>query len=81
MPTRFKAVQPTRQWVHPLLRFIWSELETRKIPQADFARTMGINSRTLRRWRDGEATPPLEFIEAALGHLGYRISITKMLGE
>jgi hypothetical protein len=79
--TRYKRQKPAVREAHPIVKLIWDELEVRKISHTDFALKVGINPRSLRRWRDGDSFPPFDILEAALQELGYRISITKELSR
>jgi hypothetical protein len=79
--TRYKRQKPAVCEAHPVIKLIWDELESRKISHTDFAARVGINPRSLRRWRDGDSFPPFDILDTVLRELGYCISITKELSK
>lgn len=64
------------KFVHPLVRWIWVEMNHQCASQEDVAERAGISSSAMRKWRRGASSPKLNDIEAVINALGYKIKVT-----
>lgn len=61
--------------VHPIVKFIWEEMQAQQVSQLAIQDCTGINVKTFTAWFRGEWSPKLIDIEAMLNALGYEITI------
>lgn len=61
--------------VHPMIRWIWAEINRQKCSQEDVAQRSGVSASAMRKWRRGDRSPKLNDIEAVVNALGSRIRI------
>jgi len=61
--------------VHPLVRWMWREMNRQRASQEDVAVRSGIASSTMRKWRQGVNSPKLADIEAVINTLGGKIIV------
>lgn len=61
--------------VHPIVRWIWHEMNRQRASQEDVAKRAGISSSAMRKWRQGINSPKLSDIEAVVNVLGSEIVV------
>lgn len=61
--------------VHPVVHWIWKEMNRQRASQEDVADRSGVSSSGMRKWRKGVNSPKLIDIEAVVQSLGGRIVI------
>lgn len=61
--------------VHPIVRWIWREMNRQRASQEDVAKRAGISSSAMRKWRQGINSPKLSDIEAVVNVLGSEITV------
>lgn len=61
--------------IHPIVRWIWTQINHQHASQEDVATRAGINSSTLRKWRDGVRSPRIMELEAVVNVLGYKLKV------
>ncbi len=61
--------------VHPMIRWIWSEMNRQCASQEDVAKRAGVSSSAMRKWRNGVRSPRLVEIEAVVNALGGTLKI------
>lgn len=61
--------------VHPIIRWIWVEMNRQRASQEDVAKRAGVSSSAMRKWRTGDRSPRLYEIEAVVNALGGRLRI------
>lgn len=71
-----RAKEPAKgKAVHPLVRWIWRQMNHQKASQEDVAERSGVASSTMRKWRQGINSPKLSDIEAVVNALGGKIIV------
>jgi transcriptional regulator with XRE-family HTH domain len=63
--------------VHPLVYWIWSEMNKQRASQEDVATRSGVASSTMRKWRVGVRSPRIMELEAVINALGYQLAVRK----
>jgi transcriptional regulator with XRE-family HTH domain len=61
--------------VHPIVRWMWQQMNHQRASQEDVAERSGVASSTMRKWRQGVNSPKLTDIEAVINVLGGKISV------
>ena len=61
--------------VHPIIRWIWVEMNRQCASQEDVAKRAGVSSSAMRKWRAGDRSPKLFEIEAVVNALGGTLRI------
>ena len=61
--------------VHPIVRWIWRQMNQQRASQEDVAERSGVASSTMRKWRQGINSPKLADIEAVINVLGGKLII------
>ena len=61
--------------VHPIVRWIWRQMNQQRASQEDVAERSGVASSTMRKWRQGINSPKLKDIEAVVNTLGGKIIV------
>lgn len=61
--------------VHPVVRWIWKQMNHQRASQEDVAIRSGVSSSAMRKWRQGINSPKLSDIEAVVNVLGGKIVI------
>lgn len=61
--------------IHPIVRWIWEQINSQRASQEDVAERAGVNSSTLRKWRDGVRSPRVVELEAVVNVLGYKLKV------
>lgn len=61
--------------VHPLVRWIWKEMNRQRASQEDVAKRSGVSSSAMRKWRLGVRSPRVVELEAVVNVLGGKIKI------
>lgn len=56
--------------IHPIIRWIWVEMNRQCASQEDVAKRAGVSSSAMRKWRKGDRSPKLFEIEAVVNALG-----------
>lgn len=62
--------------VHPLVRWIWKEMNRQRVSQEDVAKRSGVSSSAMRKWRTGVRSPKVVDLEAVINVLGGKIKVT-----
>lgn len=62
---------------HHVLRFLYDRAFIERITLADLSERSGVNKNTLRHWRY-KSTPNLRDMDAALGAVGYELTVRKI---
>lgn len=62
--------------VHPLVRWIWKEMNRQRVSQEDVAARSGVSSSAMRKWRKGTRSPKVADIEAVINVLGGKIKVS-----
>lgn len=77
VPPKREALKPPAndRGVHPIVRWIWLEMNHQHASQEDVAERAGVSSSAMRKWRQGINSPKLVDIEAVVNALGYSIQI------
>ena len=60
---------------HPIVKFVWDEMNKQQVSQEVVAARAGIASSTLRKYKYADRAVTLGLIEAALNVLGYDLAI------
>jgi transcriptional regulator with XRE-family HTH domain len=60
---------------HPIVKFLWDEMNAQQVSQEIVAARAGIASSTLRKYKYADRAVTLGLIEAALNVLGYDLVI------
>lgn len=70
-----KQLLPPRRGkgIHPLVFFIWDQMNKEEWSQEDLAKKSGVSSSAMRKWRLGTRSPRVIEIDAVLGALGYKL--------
>lgn len=71
---RSKQPSPDKA-VHPVIRWIWREMNRQRASQDDVAKRAGVSSSAMRKWRDGVRKPNLPDVEAVVNSLGGKLCI------
>lgn len=72
-----KVKEPTaRNGVHPVVRWVWQQINLQKISQEEVAARAGVGASTMRKWRLGTSAPKFRDIEAVVNVLGGKLTIT-----
>lgn len=61
----------------PMVRFLFEEIDRKKIQLSDLGKMAGIEGATLSAWRT-KTTPNVANLEAALNALGYTLDVKKL---
>lgn len=61
--------------VHPIVVWIWKEMNRQCVSQEDVAKRSGVSSSAMRKWRKGVRSPRLMELEAVVNVLGGKIKI------
>lgn len=74
---RPKKTKPpaTNMAVHPIVKFAWEEMSSKKLTQEFVAEKAGIGPSTLRNWWQGRRSPKLQDVESVLSVLGLEITV------
>lgn len=72
-----QKVPPKGMAIHPLVRWIWLEINRQRASQEDVAARSGVASSTMRKWRTGVRSPRVLELEAVINTLGYKLTIRK----
>lgn len=73
--TRYQHQKCAVDFAHPFVDLIWFEINKRKLSHTDIAKAAGVDARSMRRWRDGDALPSLEALECVLSVLGFELIV------
>ena len=65
---------------HRVLRFLYEAAFKQQLTMADLSERSGINQNTLRHWRY-KSTPNIRDIDAALGAVGYEITVRRIKND
>lgn len=76
MKAYHKQKMPTHEAAHPIVRWIWDQINFQRISQQDVAERAGISSSALRKWRNGKGSPRLSELEAVLSTLGFALVVS-----
>jgi transcriptional regulator with XRE-family HTH domain len=71
---RFQQTKQPEPGAHPLIHFLWKEMNAQRVSQEDVAERSGVSSGAMRKWRRGSRSPNLCDVEACLNVLGYEIT-------
>ena len=63
---------------HPLVVFMWREIERRKVTLTSVSDASGIERASIHKWKTSPKGPYLVQLEAVLNALGYKITVEKM---
>lgn len=63
--------------IHPLVRWIWAQMNKQRASQEDIAKRSGVSSSAMRKWRAGVRSPRIMEIEAVVNSLGYQLTVRK----
>jgi transcriptional regulator with XRE-family HTH domain len=61
--------------IHPLVRWVWSQMNRQRASQEDIAKRSGVASSTMRKWRVGVRSPRVMELEAVINALGYKLTV------
>lgn len=61
--------------VHPLVRWVWKEINRQCTSQELVAKRAGVSSSTMRKWRIGVRSPRVAELEAVINVLGGKIKV------
>lgn len=61
--------------VHPIVRWIWVEMNRQQASQEDVAKRAGVSSSAMRKWRNGVRSPRIQELEAVVNVLGGKIKV------
>lgn len=77
IPAKKERLKPaaTDKFVHPIVRWIWVQMNHQQASQEDVALRAGVSSSAMRKWRDGSRSPKLVELEAVVNTLGYDIKV------
>jgi len=68
--------EPRREaTVHPLVRWVWRQMNKQHASQEDVAKRSGVTSSTMRKWRVGVRSPRVIELEAVINALGYKLTV------
>ena len=67
--------------VHPLVRWMWAEMNKQRASQEDIAKRSGVSSSAMRKWRTGVRSPRVLELDAVAHALGYQITVRKKKNE
>lgn len=73
--SRFRVGVTEGMAVHPLVRWIWQQINDQRASQEDVAERSGVSSSTIRKWRDGVRSPRLVELESVVNVLGYQLKV------
>ena len=62
--------------IHPIVRFIWEQINHQRASQEDIAERSGVAASTMRKWRDGVRSPRMVELESVVNALGYELKVT-----
>ena len=62
--------------VHPIVQWIWQQINARRLSQQDIAELSDVDPSTMRKWRDGLRSPRLAELDAVVKALGYQLRVT-----
>jgi predicted transcriptional regulator len=61
--------------VHPIVHWIWDQINFQHASQEDIADRSGVASSTIRKWRNGVRSPRVMELEAVVNALGFKIKV------
>jgi|688.fasta_scaffold17951_4 transcriptional regulator with XRE-family HTH domain len=61
--------------VHPLVRWIWREINNQKCSQHDVSARSGVSASAMRKWRLNNRNPRIIELEAVINALGARLVV------
>jgi transcriptional regulator with XRE-family HTH domain len=61
--------------VHPLVRWMWKQMNKQLASQEDVAKRSGVSSSAMRKWRVGVRSPRVMELEAVINALGYKLTV------
>jgi transcriptional regulator with XRE-family HTH domain len=61
--------------VHPLVRWMWKQMNKQLASQEDVAKRSGVSSSAMRKWRVGVRSPRIMELEAVINALGYKLTV------
>lgn len=61
--------------IHPIVRWIWQQINDQHASQEDIALHSGVSSSTMRKWRDGVRSPRIVELDAVVSALGYKLKV------
>jgi transcriptional regulator with XRE-family HTH domain len=67
--------------VHPIVQWIWKQINDQRASQEDVAMRAGVASSTLRKWRDGVRSPRVVELESVVNVLGYNLKVVLQEGK
>jgi transcriptional regulator with XRE-family HTH domain len=67
-----------KQGAHPLVRWMWREINEQHASQEDIARRSGVSSSAMRKWRAGDRSPRMFDFDAIAQTLGYKLTVRKI---
>lgn len=71
-----KSKEPSKNMaIHPIVRWIWSQMNHQRASQEDVASRSGVSSSAMRKWRRGVSSPKLADIEAVVNVLGGQLTV------
>lgn len=73
--SRFREGVSEGMAVHPIVRWVWTQINAQRASQEDVAMRAGISSSALRKWRDGVRSPRIVELEAVVNVLGYKLKV------
>lgn len=76
-----KSKTPRRGAVHPLVYWLWDEINKQKASQFDVAKRAGVSTSAMRKWRTGERTPRVLEFDCVAQALGYQLTIRRRKDE
>ena len=72
-----QKVPPKRSAVHPLVHWLWGEINKQRASQLDVEKRSGVSTSAMRKWRTGERTPRVLEFDAVAQALGFEITIRR----
>lgn len=80
VPPKKERLKPPADgmFVHPIVRWIWLEINHQQASQEDVAVRAGVSSSAMRKWRRGVRSPGIAELEAVVNALGYKIQLKVM---
>jgi transcriptional regulator with XRE-family HTH domain len=72
-----KPKVPRAQHAHPVVRYLFKEMEHQRVGITDLAERAGLNPATVSDWSTRKQ-PRIADLDAALGVLGYKLDCTKL---
>lgn len=72
---RFREGVSEGMAIHPIVRWVWTQINHQRASQEDVSQRSGVSSSTMRKWRDGVRSPRLLELEAVINVLGYKLKV------